>query len=366
MTGVINYLLCQTGVNDVQTKAREQILNADMEMSDELIHKAMSDGEKLGFTAEIPESEKFQITNEVAGIAGLPALPSSTTGLTQTPMQQSGSTQLEAMMSLLKKITDPDGAAAEEKAREDAANAAAARQKAEGELAKQRENTLAREKAEAKKAEEEKKAEEKKAEEKLAEEKAEAKKAEEKRLAAEKKKKTPEELKFIENNLMGARLNKLVDLGNCIYAQINHEELNEWSWAKDNMFATALKKELTQVSEVVSTWNAILRCGTFPAMVKKYETMADLTKRLDDLKKEIEEAFEALTQAVGTLDSMNRAMLTKRDNAGKPKKETTAAKKKKGPDPVPTEGPNPVPGSNPVPTEAFDPLPIKIERGAGS
>ncbi len=110
MTGVINYLLCQTGVNDVQTKAREQILNADMDMSDDLIHKAMSDGEKLGFTAEIPESEKFQITNEVAGIAGLPALPSSTTGLTQTPMQQSGSTQLEAMMSLLKKITDPDGA----------------------------------------------------------------------------------------------------------------------------------------------------------------------------------------------------------------------------------------------------------------
>ena len=110
MTGVINYLLCQTGVNDVQTKAREQILNADMEMSDDLIHKAMSDGEKLGFTAEIPESEKFQITNEVAGIAGLPALPSSTTGLTQTPMQQSESTELEAMISLLKKITDPDGA----------------------------------------------------------------------------------------------------------------------------------------------------------------------------------------------------------------------------------------------------------------
>ena len=352
MTGVINYLLCQTGVNDVQTKAREQILNADMDMSDDLIHKAMSDGEKLGFTAEIPESEKFQITNEVAGIAGLPALPSSTTGLTQTPMQQSGSTQIEAMMSLLKKITDPDGAAAEEKAREDAANAAAARQKAEGELAKERENTLAREKAEAKKAEEEKKAEEKK--------------AEEKRLAAEKKKKTPEELKFIENNLMGARLNKLVDFGNCILAQINHAELNEWSWAKDNVFATALKKELTQVSEVVSTWNAILRCGTFPSMVKKYKTMADLTKRLDDLKKEIEEAFEALTQAVGTLDSMNRAMLTKRDNAGKPKKETTAAKKKKGPDPVPTEGPNPAPGSNPVPTDAFDPLPIKKERDAGS
>ena len=350
MTGVINYLLCQTGVNDVQTKAREQILNADMDMSDDLIHKAMSDGEKLGFTAEIPESEKFQITNEVAGIAGLPALPSSTTGLTQTPMQQSGSTQLEAMMSLLKKITDPDGAAAEEKAREDAANAAAARQKAEGELAKQRENTLAREKTEAKKAEE-KKAEEKKAE---------AKKA------AEKKKKTPEELKFIENNLMGARLNKLVDFGNCILAQINHAELNEWSWAKDNVFATALKKELTQVSEVVSTWNAILRCGTFPSMVKKHTTMAALTKRLDDLKKEIEEAFEALTQAVGTLDSMNRAMLTKRDNAGKPKKETTAAKKKKGPDPVPTEGPNPAPGSNPVPTDAFDPLPIKKERDAGS
>ena len=351
MTGVINYLLCQTGVNDVQTKAREQILNADMDMSDDLIHKAMSDGEKLGFTAEIPESEKFQITNEVAGIAGLPALPSSTTGLTQTPMQQSGSTQLEAMMSLLKKITDPDGAAAEEKAREDAANAAAARQKAEGELAKERENTLAREKAEAKKAEEKK---------------AEEKKAEEKRLAAEKKKKTPEELKFIETNLMGGRLNKLVDFGNCIYAQINHEELNEWSWAKDNMFATALKKELTQVSEVVSTWNAILRCGTFPSMVKKHTTMAALTKRLDDLKKEIEEAFEALTQAVGTLDSMNRAMLTKRDNAGKPKKETTAAKKKKGPDPVPTEGPNPAPGSNPVPTDAFDPLPIKKERDAGS
>ena len=350
MTGVINYLLCQTGVNDVQTKAREQILNADMEMSDDLIHKAMSDGEKLGFTAEIPESEKFQITNDEAGIAGLPALPSSTTGLTQTPMQQSGSTQLEAMMSLLKKITDPDGAAAEEKAREDAANAAAARQKAEGELAKQRENTLAREKAEAKKAEEKK---------------AEEKKAEEKRLAAEKKKKTPEELKFIENNLMGARLNKLVDFGNCIYAQINHEELNEWSWAKDNMFATALKKELTQVSEVVSTWNAILRCGTFPAMVKKYETMADLTKRLDDLKKEIEEAFEALTQAVGTLDSMNRAMLTKRDNAGKPKKPSgnankSANKKKEN------EGPNPAPGSNPVPTDAFDPLPIKKERDAGS
>lgn len=342
MTGVINYLLCQTGVNDVQTKAREQILNADMDMSDDLIHKAMSDGEKLGFTAEIPESEKFQITNEVAGIAGLPALPSSTTGLTQTPMQQSGSTQLEAMMSLLKKITDPDGAAAEEKAREDAANAAAARQKAEGELAKQRENTLAREKAEAKKAEEKK---------------AEEKKAEEKRLAAEKKKKTPEELKFIENNLMGARLNKLVDFGNCIYAQINHEELNEWSWAKDNMFATALKKELTQVSEVVSTWNAILRCGTFPSMVKKYTTMAALTKRLDDLKKEIEEAFEALTQAVGTLDSMNRAMLTKRDNAGKPKKPSgnankSANKKKEN------EGPNPVPGHNPVP--------VKIEGGAGS
>ena len=350
MTGVINYLLCQTGVNDVQTKAREQILNADMDMSDDLIHKAMSDGEKLGFTAEIPESEKFQITNDEAGIAGLPALPSSTTGLTQTPMQQSGSTQIEAMMSLLKKITDPDGAAAEEKAREDAANAAAARQKAEGELAKQRENTLAREKTEAKKAEE-KKAEEKKAE---------AKKA------AEKKKKTPEELKFIETNLMGARLNKLVDFGNCILAQINHAELNEWSWAKDNVFATALKKELTQVSEVVSTWNAILRCGTFPSMVKKYKTMADLMKRLDDLKKEIEEAFEALTQAVGTLDSMNRAMLTKRDNAGKPKKETTAAKKKKGPDPVPTEGPNPAPGSNPVPTDAFDPLPIKKERDAGS
>jgi len=332
MTGVINYLLCQTGVNDVQTKAREQILNADMEMSDELIHKAMSDGEKLGFTAEIPESEKFQITNDEAGIAGLPALPSSTTGLTQTPMQQSGSTQLEAMMSLLKKITDPDGAAAEEKAREDAANAAAARQKAEGELAKQRENTLAREKAEAKKAEEKK---------------AEEKKAEEKRLAAEKKKKTPEELKFIENNLMGARLNKLVDFGNCIYAQINHEELNEWSWAKDNMFATALKKELTSVSEVVSTWNAILRCGTFPAMVKKYETMADLTKRLDDLKKEIEEAFEALTQAVGTLDSMNRAMLTKRDNAGKPKKPSGNANKSAN-------------------KKKENPLPIKIERGAGS
>ena len=351
MTGVINYLLCQTGVNDVQTKAREQILNADMEMSDELIHKAMSDGEKLGFTAEIPESEKLKITNDEAGIAGLPALPSSTTGLTQTPMQQSGSTQLEAMMSLLKKITDPDGAAAEEKAREDAANAAAARQKAEGELAKERENTLAREKAEAKKAEEEKKAEEKK--------------AEEKKLAAEKKKKTPEELKFIENNLMGARLNKLVDFGNCIYAQINHEELNEWSWAKDNMFATALKKELTHVSEVVSTWNAILRCGTFPSMVKKYKTMADLTKRLDDLKKEIEEAFEALTQAVGTLDSMNRAMLTKRDNAGKPKKPSgnankSANKKKEN------EGPNPAPGSNPVPTDAFDPLPIKKERDAGS
>jgi hypothetical protein len=349
MTGVINYLLCQTGVNDVQTKAREQILNADMEMSDELIHKAMSDGEKLGFTAEIPESEKFQITNDEAGIAGLPALPSSTTGLTQTPMQQSGSTQLEAMMSLLKKITDPDGAAAEEKAREDAANAAAARQKAEGELAKQRENTLAREKAEAKKAEEKK---------------AEEKKAEEKRLAAEKKKKTPEELKFIENNLMGARLNKLVDFGNCILAQINHAELNEWSWAKDNVFATALKKELTQVSEVVSTWNAILRCGTFPTMVKKYTTVAALTKRLDDLKKEIEEAFEALTQAVGTLDSMNRAMLTKRDNAGKPKKPSGNAKpngpnknaannKKKE-----NEGPNPVPGHNPVP--------VKIEGGAGS
>jgi hypothetical protein len=110
MTGVINYLLCQTGVNDTQTKARKQILNADMDMSDDLIHKAMSDGEKLGFTAEIPESEKFQITNEVAGIAGLPALPSSTTGLTQTPMQQSESTELEAMISLLKKITDPDGA----------------------------------------------------------------------------------------------------------------------------------------------------------------------------------------------------------------------------------------------------------------
>jgi len=350
MTGVINYLLCQTGVNDIQTKAREQILNADMDMSDDLIHKAMSDGEKLGFTAEIPESEKFQITNEVAGIAGLPALPSSTTGLTQTPMQQSGSTQLEAMMSLLKKITDPDGAAAEEKAREDAANAAAARQKAEGELAKERENTLAREKAEAKKAEEKK---------------AEEKKAEEKRLAAEKKKKTPEELKFIENNLMGARLNKLVDFGNCIYAQINHEELNEWSWAKDNMFATALKKELTSVSEVVSTWNAILRCGTFPTMVKKYTTVAALTKRLDDLKKEIEEAFEALTQAVGTLDSMNRAMLTKRDNAGKPKKPSgnankLANKKKEN------EGPNPAPGSNPVPTDAFDPLPIKKEPDADS
>ena len=362
MTGVINYLLCQTGVNDVQTKAREQILNADMDMSDDLIHKAMSDGEKLGFTAEIPESEATPITNEVAGIAGLPALPSSTTGLTQTPMQQSGSTQLEAMMALLKKITDPDGAAAEEKAREDAANAAAARQKAEGELAKQRENTLAREKAEAKKAEE------KKAEEKLAEEKAEAKKAEEKRLAAEKKKKTPEELKFIENNLMGARLNKLVDFGNCILAQINHAELNEWSWAKDNVFATALKKELTEVSEVVSTWNAILRCGTFPGMRKKYTTMEALTKRLDDLKKEIEEAFDALTQAVGTLDSMNRAMLAKRDNAGKPKKhspnakETTAANKKK----KENEGPNPLPGPNPVPTKTFDLLPIKIEQGAGS
>ena len=341
MTGVINYLLCQTGVNDVQTKAREQILNADMGMSDDLIHQAMSDGEKLGFTAEIPESEKFQITNEVAGIAGLPALPSSTT------TTQSGSTQIEAMMALLKKLTDPDGAAAEEKAREDAANAAAARQKAEGELAKQRENTLAREKAEAK-------AKTIAEETKLAEEKAEAKKAEEKRLAAEKKKKSPEELKFVEVNLMGARLNKLVDFGNCILAQINHAELNEWSWAKDNVFATALKKELTQVSEVVFTWNAILRCGTFPGMLKKYTTMAALTKRLDDLKKEIEEAFEALTQAVGTLDSMNRAMLTKRDNAGKPKKETTAAKKKKE-----NEGPNP------VPTKTFDPLRIKIEQGVG-
>lgn len=343
MTGVINYLLCQTGVNDIQTKAREQILNADMDMSDDLIHKAMSDGEKLGFTAEIPESEKMQITNEVAGIAGLPALPSSTTGLTQTPMQQSGSTQIEAMMSLLKKITDPDGAAAEEKAREDAANAAAARQKAEGELAKQRENTLAREKAEAK-------AKTIAEETKLAEEKAEAKKAEEKRLAAEKKRKPPEELKFIETNLMGARLNKLVDFGNCILAQINHAELNEWSWAKGNVFATTLKKELTQVSEVVFTWNAILRCGTFPGMLKKYTTPEALTKRLDDLKKEIEEAFEALTQAVGTLDSMNRAMLSKRDNAGKPK---PMAKKKKE-----NEGPNPVPLHNPVP--------IKIERGAGS
>ena len=343
MTGVMNYLLCQTGVNDIQTKAREQILNADMDMSDDLIHKAMSDGEKLGFTAEIPESEKMQITNEVAGIAGLPALPSSTTGLTQTPMQQSGSTQIEVMMALLKKFTDPDGAAAEEKAREDAANAAAARQKAEGELAKQRENTLAREKAEAK-------AKTIAEETKLAEEKAEAKKAEEKRLAAEKKKKSPEELKFVEVNLMGARLNKLVDFGNCILAQINHAELNEWSWAKDNVFATALQKELTAVSEVVSTWNAILRCGTFLGMRKKHTTMEALTKRLDDLKKEIEEAFEALTQAVGTLDSMNRAMLTKRDNAGKPK---PVAKKKKE-----NEGPNPVPGHNPVP--------IKIEPGAGS
>jgi len=343
MTGVLNYLLCQTGVNDIQTKAREQILNADMDMSDDLIHKAMSDGEKLGFTAEIPESEKMQITNEVAGIAGLPALPSSTTGLTQTPMQQSGSTQIEVTMALLKKFTDPDGAAAEEKAREDAANAAAARQKAEGELAKQREDTLAREKAEAK-------AKTIAEETRLAEEKAEAKKKEEKRLAAEKKKKSPEELNFVEVNLMGARLNKLVDFGNCILAQINHAELNEWSWAKDNVFATALKKELTQVSEVVFTWNAILRCGTFPGMLKKYTTMEALTKRLDDLKKEIEEAFEALTQAVGTLDSMNRAMLSKRDNAGKPK---PVAKKKKE-----NEGPNPVPKHNPVP--------IKIEPGAGS
>jgi len=335
----MNYLLCQTGVNDVQTKAREQILNADMDMSDDLIHQAMSDGEKLGFTADIPESEKTPITNEVAGIVGLPTMPSSTF----LRMQQSGSTQIEAMMSLLKKLTDPDGAAAEEKAREDAANAAAARQKAEGELAKQRENTLAREKAEAK-------AKTIAEETKLAEEKAEAKKAEEKRLAAEKKKKSPEELKFVEVNLMGARLNKLVDFGNCILAQINHAELNEWSWAKDNVFATALKKELTQVSEVVFTWNAILRCGTFPGMLKKYTTMEALTKRLDDLKKEIEEAFEALTQAVGTLDSMNRAMLSKRDNAGKPK---PVAKKKKE-----NEGPNPVPGHNPVP--------IKIEPGAGS
>ena len=339
MTGVLNYLLCQTGVNDVQTKAREQILNADMDMSDDLIHQAMSDGEKLGFTADIPESEKTPITNEVAGIVGLPTMPSSTF----LRMQQSGSTQIEAMMSLLKKLTDPDGAAAEEKAREDAANAAAARQKAEGELAKQREDTLAREKAEAK-------AKTIAEETKRAEEKAEAKKAEEKKLAAEKKKKSPEELKFVEVNLMGARLNKLVDFGNCILAQINHAELNEWSWAKDNVFATALKKELTQVSEVVFTWNAILRCGTFLGMRKKHTTMEALTKRLDDLKKEIEEAFEALTQAVGTLDSMNRAMLTKRDNAGKPK---PVAKKKKE-----NEGPNPVPLHNPVP--------IKIERGAGS
>ena len=96
-------------------------------------------------------------------------------------------------------------------------------------------------------------------------------------------------------------------------------------------------------------------------MVKKHTTMAALTKRLDDLKKEIEEAFEALTQAVGTLDSMNRAMLTKRDNAGKPKKPSgkiwannNAANNKK----KENAGRHPVPGHNPVP--------IKTEGGAGS
>jgi hypothetical protein len=50
-------------------------------------------------------------------------------------------------------------------------------------------------------------------------------------------------------------------------------------------------------------------------------------------------------------------MLTKRDNAGKPKKplgyaNKHANKKKEN------EGPNPVPGHNPVP--------VKIEGGAGS
>ena len=57
MIGTLNYLLCKTGMNDIQTKCRTQILTADVELEEGVIHAAMREGEKQGLTVNIPPEE---------------------------------------------------------------------------------------------------------------------------------------------------------------------------------------------------------------------------------------------------------------------------------------------------------------------
>ena len=54
---VVKYLHCMVGVSEAQTRMRQSILSADVEMDEASVHIAMQQGVKEGLSANIPKYE---------------------------------------------------------------------------------------------------------------------------------------------------------------------------------------------------------------------------------------------------------------------------------------------------------------------
>ena len=367
------YLLCLAGKNETQTKARKQILSAELDVTEDVIREAMREGEAQGYVKvpddyDITKSRRLAMSKlddklkpdsslaidnwvsienlakndepdhetllSVASSVGLPTLPLATrvhikadeNEIALADMQKklqnlaskneagSKATMMAMMQAMLAKQEEVDKAEKDKKAVEEQK---VQQQKAQQEAVEQ-----------AAKDAEEQKAKDLEAQKVIDEKNERKRKAAD---AAEEKRKlnapTAVEASYVEVRELGETLDEKVNYG---YAIIKSIEIADslWAWANALPQKTKLADALERASRVRDTWNAQVRTSTWNLLFKKCGNPDTYNTLLGDLMIEIADALQPLTAVVKELDAMHIALIGVHEAMSIPKSSQAPARRK--------------------------------------
>ena len=275
VAGCIKYLHAEVGHSDIQTKARNSIMNADVEMDPEHVRLAMQQASSEGLTANVPPSELGQHHGSTATeVRAEPAAkkvknePAAGEDNTQAAPSAGDGNILEVMKSMISQNADGAGSA------NPLVSAFVLQQL-------MNDNHKAEPKAKAK---------------------------------PMLKVKSATDKLWTECSGLGRKLDGMVTHAASIVEQSKDED-NDWHWASCQV--AGLKGQLDVVQAVVSKWSTWVRTSTLDILTKK---QGDQTKAwLDDHKAEIESASSLIELPLGILVGMHNTMLKKTAPKAAPK-----------------------------------------------
>ena len=270
--GCIKYLHAEVGHSDTQTKARNSIMNADVEMDPEHVRLAMQQASSEGLTANVPPSELGQHHGSKAHDQGADTTAKKVKKEPAAGEAAGDGNILEVVKSMISQNADGGGSA------NPLVSAFVLQQL-------MNDNHKADPKPDPK---------------------AKAKPMLKVKSATEKL--------WTECSGLGRKLDGMVNHAASIVEQSKDED-NDWHWASCQV--AGLKGQLEVVQAVVSKWSTWVRTSTLDILTKK---QGDQTKAwLDNHKSEIESASNLIELPLGILVGMHNTMLKKTAPKAAPK-----------------------------------------------